>query len=106
MIFALQLIAISLGLFFLFTGTVGLNRMPDVFTRMHATTKCDTVGVGLIIMGLLLRAGTWANAVKLILVLAFMWISSPTVSHLVGQAAWHDKVPMHGISHEGGAKHE
>lgn len=98
MIFLLQAIAISLGLFFLFTGTVGLIRMPDVYTRMHATTKCDTVGVGLVVLGLLLNPGGWGNVVKLLLVLVFMWVCNPTVSHLIAQAAWLDGSAMYGIS--------
>jgi len=98
MIFMLQAIAISLGLFFLFTGTVGLIRMPDVYTRMHATTKCDTVGVGLVVLGLMLSPGNWINVVKLGLVLVFLWVCNPTVSHLIAQAAWLDGSPMYGIS--------
>lgn len=98
MIFLLQAMAISLGLFFLFTGTVGLIRLPDVYTRMHATTKCDTVGVGLVVLGLILNPGSWANAVKLGLVLVFMWVCNPTVSHLVAQSAWLEGSAMHGIS--------
>jgi len=42
------------GLFFFFVGTVGLIRLPDVLTRMHATTKCDTLGAGLIVVGVVL----------------------------------------------------
>lgn len=101
MIALLQVALISLGLFFLFTGTVGLNRLPDVFTRMHATTKCDTMGLGLVVLGLMLKAGSWGNFVKLALVLTFMWIVSPTVSHLIAQAAWLDGSSMHGIAYEG-----
>ncbi len=45
------------GTFFFFVGVVGLIRMPDVFTRMHATTKCDTMGAGLIFLGLIIWSG-------------------------------------------------
>lgn len=103
----LQMVTISLGVFFLFTGTVGLIRMPDVFTRMHATTKCDTLGVGLVLAGLMLRAGSWQSLVKLALILLFMWLTSPTVAHLVGQAAWLSGTPMHGIAEDkGGTERE
>jgi multicomponent Na+:H+ antiporter subunit G len=93
----LQIGMISLGVFFLFTGTVGLVRLPDVFTRMHATTKCDTMGLGLVLGGLMLRAGSWPNLVKLCLILLFLWLTSPTVAHLVAQAAWLNGSEMHGI---------
>ncbi len=103
----LQIAIISLGVFFLFTGTLGLIRMPDVFTRMHATTKCDTLGIGLVLAGFMLRAGGWQNMVKLVLILLFMWLTSPTVAHLVAQAAWLSDSPMHGVSAgEGGPEHE
>lgn len=103
----LQITLISLGLFFLFTGVVGLIRLPDVFTRMHATTKCDTMGIFLVFAGLMLRAGSWGNLVKLGMILGFLWLTSPTVAHLIGQAAWLDGVSMYGISaKEGGADND
>lgn len=103
----LQVALISLGLFFLFAGVVGLIRLPDVFTRMHATTNCDTMGVFLVLAGLMLRAGGWANFVKLGMILGFLWFTSPTVAHLIGQAAWLDGVTMYGISgSEGGADND
>lgn len=95
MILLLQSVCIGLGLFFLFTGTLGLIRMPDVYTRMHATTKCDTVGIGFIVLGLMLCGGTWATVIKLLLVLLFMWVVNPTVSHLIAQAAWLDGSAMY-----------
>lgn len=98
LILVLQAILIVLGLFFLFTGTLGLNRLPDLFTRMHATAKCDTMGLGLVVIALLLRGNTWADAVKLIFVVVFVWFTSPTLGHLIAQAAWLDGTPMYGIS--------
>ena len=103
----LQIALISLGLFFLFAGVVGLIRLPDVFTRMHATTMCDTMGVFFVLAGLMLRPGNWANLVKRCMILGFLWLTSPTVAHLIGQAAWLDGVPMYGISRDkGGADND
>ena len=56
----LEIIAILFllgGAFFFFVGTTGLIRMPDVFCRMHATTKCDTLGAGMILVGLMIFNG-------------------------------------------------
>jgi len=53
-----SLAAIGAGAFFFFAGTVGLLRFPDSLTRLHALTKADNLGVGLIVLGLLPRAGS------------------------------------------------
>ncbi len=75
------------GFFFLAVGTVGLIRLPDVFTRMHATAKCDTLGVGLVIFSILFRQSTTQDVVKLLFMAVFLWIISPTTAHVVARAA-------------------
>ena len=55
------------GIFFFLAGTVGLLRFPDTLTRLHALTKADNLGLGLIVLGLLPRAGGMLVAVKLVL---------------------------------------
>ncbi|KAB3533577.1 monovalent cation/H(+) antiporter subunit G [Alkaliphilus serpentinus] len=76
------------GAFFFLVGTVGLLRMPDVFCRMHATTKCDTLGAGLILLGLILYRGIDIISVKLLLVLIFVWITNPTAAHIIAKAEY------------------
>jgi len=78
---------ITVGCFFLFTATLGLFRMPDVLTRMHATTKCDTVAAGCILAGVALRSGSWITAGKLLMIFAFILLISPTTAHLLGWVA-------------------
>ncbi|MFW6006910.1 MAG: monovalent cation/H(+) antiporter subunit G [Bacillota bacterium] len=76
------------GLFFFFVGTIGLIRMPDIYTRMHASTKCDTLGVSLILTGLMINLGfTWIS-LKLILIIVFIWLTNPTAAHAIGRAAY------------------
>lgn len=79
------------GVFCLLSG-VGLVRFPDVFTRMHAASLADTLGAGLILLGLLLQAGIGADlvGVKLILILVFLLFTSPVVTHALAQAALMD----------------
>ena len=74
------------GLFFL-AGTLGLLRFPDVYTRLHALTKADNVGLGLLIAGLLVQAGSWAEAGKLVLIWILVLLAGASVSHLVARAA-------------------
>jgi len=74
------------GLFFFFVGTVGLIRLPDVLTRMHATTKCDTLGAGLIVVGVVLYLGFTLASLKALLILAFIWLTNPTAAHIIAKA--------------------
>ena len=76
------------GLFFFFVGVVGLIRMPDVFTRMHATTKCDTMGAGLIFLGLILWQGFSFISLNILLILIFVWLTNPTAAHAIAKSAY------------------
>jgi multicomponent Na+:H+ antiporter subunit G len=80
---------IAAGLFFVIIGTIGLLRMPDLYTRMHATTKCDTLGAGLILMGLAVYQGVHWTSLKLLLIIWFVWTTNPTAAHAIGRAAYH-----------------
>jgi len=83
----IYIILLAVGCFFLFTATLGLFRMPDVFTRMHATTKCDTVAAGCILLGVALRSGNLVVAAKLFLVFVFILMISPTTAHMIAWTA-------------------
>lgn len=74
------------GGFFL-AGTVGLLRFPDTYSRLHALTKADNVGLGLTVAGLALQAGTWAAAGKLLLIWALVLFAGASVSYLIAQGA-------------------
>ena len=75
------------GAFFLVTGALGMVRLPDVFTRMHAAGMADTMGAGLILVGLCVYSGANMVTVRLILVLAFLWFTSPIATHALAKAA-------------------
>lgn len=68
-------------------GTLGLFRFPDPYTRMHGVSIGDTLGAGLMGIGLLLLSPNWFLRVKLIFVLALFWIINPTMTHLIAKAA-------------------
>ena len=74
------------GAFFL-AGTVGLLRFPDVFARLHALTKADNVGLGLIVLALAIDSGSPAVMAKLLLTWLLVLLASASVAHLVARAA-------------------
>lgn len=77
------------GSFFTIVGMIGLLRMPDLFTRMHAASVTDTLGAGLISAGLILQAGPTLVAAKLVFILALLFFTGPAITHALAQAALH-----------------
>ena len=75
------------GAVFFLAGTLGLLRFPDVYTRLHALTKADNLGLGLMIMGLALQAETWATAGKLLLIWLLVLLAGASVAHLIANGA-------------------
>lgn len=93
----IQAVAIALlaaGLFFNLTAVVGILRLPDFFTRLHAMGKCETAGLSLSLLGLALLARDPAVAVKLVLILAFVALANPTATHALARAARRSGVPV------------
>lgn len=82
------LLFLASGLFFFFVGVVGLIRMPNVFTRMHATTKCDTMGAGLVFVGLILWQGFSFISLTILLILLFIWLTNPTAAHAIAKTRY------------------
>lgn len=80
------IIAVLVGLFFFVAGTVGLIRFPDTLSRLHALTKADNLGLGLIALGLIAQCGSVAEALKLVLVWILVQFASATASQLIARA--------------------
>ena len=76
------------GSFFVLVGGFGVLRMPDVYTRSHAAGVTDTLGAGLILLGLMAQAGLTLITVKLLLILVFLLFTSPTSSFALNHTAW------------------
>ena len=68
-------------------SAVGVLRMPDVYTRMHAASIADTLAIGLMFTGMMLQAGWTIVTIKLILILLFIFFASPTTTHALAKAA-------------------
>ncbi len=82
------------GSFFVIVGGIGLLRLPDFYTRVHAASITDTVGAWLIILGLLLQVEHTLVGIKLIMILLFLILTSPLSSHALTKAAYYRETPM------------
>lgn len=76
------------GSVFCLIGGVGLLRLPDFYSRMHAAGVTDTLGAGLVLAGLMLQGGLSNVTIKLVLVLVFLLLTSPTAAHALVKAAY------------------
>lgn len=76
------------GLFFIIAGSVGVIRLPDFYTRLHSAGVTDTLGAELILFALILQADNWQVIAKLLLVAFFLFVTTPTSTHAVANAAW------------------
>jgi multicomponent Na+:H+ antiporter subunit G len=83
---------IVLGSFFTVVGMLGLLRMPELFTRMHAASVMETLGAGFLIFGMFIQAGVTLAAFKLLFILALVLLTAPVVTHALAQTALHEKV--------------
>ncbi len=81
------ILAVVAGAFFFLAGTVGLLRFPDPLTRLHALTKADNLGLGLVVIGLLPQVAWPLGAIKLIAVWLIALFAATTVSQLMARAA-------------------
>lgn len=80
---------LGLGSFFCVVGGLGLVRMPDFYTRMHAASVTDTVGAGFLILGMMLFAGISLVTVKLAIIGFLIFFTSPTATHALARAGLH-----------------
>ena len=87
MIDGLSWFCLLAGGFFCIVGALGLLRMPDFYTRMHAASVIDTLGAGLILAGLMMQAGLTLVTVKLLMVGVLLFFASPTATHAIARAA-------------------
>lgn len=87
------IVAVLAGAFFFLAGTVGLLRFPDTLTRLHALTKADNLGLGLIMLGLLPHVAWPFGVLKLITVWALVLVASASASQLIARAVRKDNKP-------------
>ena len=93
------IVLVSAGAIFFLAGTLGLLRFPDTLSRLHALTKADNLGVGLIMLGLLPWAGGPAGALKLVSIWLLVQISGATIAQIIAQIITKPR-PVEGARHE------
>ena len=81
-------VVLLVGLFFIAAGVMGVLRLPDFYTRLHALGKSDTLGVALTVGALALRGGATLTSAKILLIVAFVTLANPTATHALGRAAY------------------
>lgn len=81
------IVLVTAGCGFFLAGTAGLLRFPDFFTRLHAMTKADNVGLGLVVLGLAMQATGWMALGQLVLVWILVLLSSASGAHLLARSA-------------------
>ncbi|HSN63489.1 MAG: monovalent cation/H(+) antiporter subunit G [Azonexus sp.] len=81
------IVAVSAGVFFFLAGTVGLLRFPDTLTRLHALTKADNLGLGLVVLGLLPRVSSPLAGLKLVCVWLLVMLAGAIGSQLIARVA-------------------
>ncbi len=95
-------ISIGVGLFFIVVGSIGVLRLPDIYTRLHAAGMTDTMGAGLVLIGFSFQAGLTLITVRLLMIWAFLLFTSPIATHALARAALHGKVEPIRVDLEGG----
>lgn len=82
------------GLFFMFLGAVGIARFPDCYSKMHASSKCTTLGLTGMLLAVCLHLGDTAVVSKAVVTVVFTFVAMPIGSHLLAKAAHHVGVPL------------
>ena len=82
-------VLILTGSAFILAGALGVLRLPDVYTRMHAASVIETLGAGTLFAGLMLQAGFSQVTLKLLFILVLFFFTGPVITHALAQAALH-----------------
>ncbi|MCC5930903.1 MAG: monovalent cation/H(+) antiporter subunit G [Cyclobacteriaceae bacterium] len=93
---AITVILLVVGCFFFLAGTLGLLRFPDLFTRLHALTNADNLGLGFIAAGMALHFGSPWTAIKIFLIWLLTLLSSATSSYLIARFRREENNPKNG----------
>lgn len=94
MIDILTAIMLMAGSAFALLASVGVLRMPDVFTRMQASTKASTLGLGCLLIGAALQLGDFASFIRVASIGAFVLLTTPVAAHVIARASYHADVPL------------
>ena len=82
------------GAAFALLAALGVLRMPDVFTRMQASTKASTLGLGCLLVGAALQLGDFASVIRVVSIMAFILLTTPVAAHVIARASYLADVPL------------
>jgi multicomponent Na+:H+ antiporter subunit G len=83
-----------LGVAFMLIAAIGVVRMPDIFMRLHCSTKSATLGVGCVMLGAALHFGEFAIWARAVAVVVFIFVTAPVAGHVLGRAAYLARAPL------------
>lgn len=83
-----------IGSIFALLSAIGVLRMPDVFTRMQASTKASTLGLGCLLLGAALQFGNPSSVIRLLAIGAFLFLTTPVSAHVIARASYRAGVPL------------
>lgn len=83
----ISILFVSVGILFMLVGSIGIIRLPDFYSRTHAISKSDTLGIILVILGLVVYEGFTQSSLKLLLVVLFIALSNPVGTHALARSA-------------------
>ena len=86
------ILLVLLGLFFTLVSTVGVLRLPDIYSRVHTASEADTLGAGFTLAGVALALGWSTTTLKTVLLLFFIFVTNPTAAHAISRAAHEDGI--------------
>lgn len=87
-------ILLIVGSLFILLAGIGLVKMPDLYTRMSATTKASTLGVGLVLIGTAVYFGSVGVTSRALTIIVFLLLTAPIAAHMIARAAYFDGVPL------------
>ncbi len=82
------------GCFFMFIAGLGVFRLPDIYMRLHASTKATSLGAGLLLIAAIIKIGNLATVTQSIIIIAFIFLTAPVGAHMLGRAAYFRKIPQ------------
>lgn len=83
---------VAFGVFFMFVGALGILRFPDAYNRLHAATKCTTLGLAGLALAAVFHIGTMAVLAKALIIILFAFVATPVGSHILAKAAHMDRM--------------
>jgi multicomponent Na+:H+ antiporter subunit G len=89
-----SIVLAALGVVLILVAGVGILRMPDLLTRMHASSKAGTLGATLILASVAVRYAEAAISVRIILIILFLFLTAPVAAHMIARAGYRSGVPL------------